>query len=133
MKPNELMVGDWVHCAKLDYAPENYVANMQINQLYVADLDTYSFKELKYDEIEPVPLTGEILKRNGFRNNKLSHDEGDWYYNVNLEEVKGGLWINVVSSRNVLHGRKEFCGLINYVHELQHAMKLCGIEKDIEL
>lgn len=59
------MIGDWVHCAKLDYAPENYVANMQVKQLYVADLDTYSFKELKYEEIEPIPLTTEILEKMG--------------------------------------------------------------------
>ena len=124
MKPTELMIMDWVHCTKLDYAPENYVANMQVKQLYVADLDTYSFKELKYEEIEPIPLTPEILEKNGFvflcqdysayYLNKLEIREreltAEGLYEYDLEI--GGVWV-----------------LIHYVHELQHILRLCGLNE----
>lgn len=88
---------------------------------------------LSVNGIEPIPLTAKILEKNGFKNYRLSHDNGDYYYHIALEDVKGGIWIEAMLSRNILHGRKEYCGLINYVHELQHALRLCGIEKKIEL
>lgn len=87
---------------------------------------------LSVNGIEPIPLTAGIIERNGFKNYRLSYDNGDYYYHIVLEDVKGGIWIEAMSSRNVLHGRKEYCGLINHIHELQHALRLCGIDKDIE-
>lgn len=138
MKANELMIGDWVHCAKLDYAPENYVANMQVKQLYVADLDTYSFKELKYEEIEPIPLTSEILNKNGFETNgkaiyaaycpedKHANLEISEHYYYDNEKTDGGFyWTINCCEYDIIR--------LRYVHELQHALKLCGIDKNIEL
>lgn len=138
MKANELMIGDWVHCTKLDYAPENYVANMQVKQLYVADLDTYSFKKLKYDEIEPIPLTAEILNKNSFETNgngifaaycpedMHANLEISEHYHYDNEKIEGGFyWTINCCEYDIIR--------LRYVHELQHALKLCGIDKTIEL
>lgn len=129
MKANELMIGDWVHCAKLDYAPENYVANMQVKQLHVADLDTYSFKELKYEEIEPIPLTVEILQSNGFTIH-LSHCGIKWLW---IEKQKFELAIDEENENKITTALGLIDIEIKYVHELQHALKLCRIDKNIEL
>lgn len=130
MKATYLMIGDWVHCAKLDYAPENYVANMQVKQLHIADLDTYSFKELKYEEIEPIPLTSEILEKNGF-NKVIDRCKIDTYHDrkncVNIIMFSTPV-VTILQESFVINKLK-----IQYVHELQHALKLCGIEKEIEL
>lgn len=129
MKTTDLMAGDWVK------TPDGNGIIRLINAIderfvvCVKGMDCWFLP----DVVEPIPLTGEILEKNKFKNYRLSYDDGDYYYHIKLENVVGGIWAEVVSSRNVLHGRKEFSGLINYVHELQHALRLFGIKKNIEL
>lgn len=76
------------------------------------------------DTIEPIPLTPEILEKNGF---VLEDYSGDF--------MSGKWWTrdDFVIPENMIDsvGRNNFN--YNYVHELQHALKLCRIEKTIEL
>lgn len=90
------------------------------------------FHDLKYDEIF-IPLTSEILEKNGF-------EKRDTY-----------IWTNPkMRCRACLFGRKywdirvtsrarDYCPTcINienlvYVHELQHVLRIAGVEKEIEL
>lgn len=77
--------------------------------------------------LRPIPLTREILEKNGmkFRTNVGWFAEDDEYF---LEiSTKGD---NVYWTINDW----EYSLLkLNYVHELQHALKLCRIEKEIVL
>lgn len=131
---NELMVGDWVICHHPTCEPKQIQVTVGLlNVLERQDLGFQTEESPLYRIVEPIPLTAEILEKNGFKNYRLSYGNDGYYYHIVLEDVKGGMWIDVMSSRNVLHGRKEYCGLINYVHELQHAIRLCGIDKSIEL
>lgn len=133
MEITDLMVGDWV--LKLEVG--GHYRKCRITGIFDVNVDCVTSNGevhcLSISGIEPIPLTTEILKKSGFKNYRLSYDNGDYYYHIALEDVKGGIWIEAMSSRNVLYGRKEYCGLINYVHELQHAMKQCKIDKQIEL
>jgi len=130
MKLEELMIGDWVHCPQLVDKVEEDDGNCQVKQLHVANLDVYSFKELKYDEIEPIPITPEILEKNGFErfpsSKIISYSDCDitldydgnehvWYFSACNDDVD----ISIIT--------------ISYVHELQHALRLCKIDKDIKL
>ena len=133
MKTNELMVGDWMQKLEVGghYRKCRITAIIDDNvECVTSDGEVHT---LSISGIEPIPLTTENIERNGFKNYRLSYDNGDYYYHIVLEDVKGGVWIEAMSSINVLHGRKEYCGLINYFHELQHALRLCGIDKKIEL
>lgn len=133
MKQTELMIGDWVHIPMLDDATENYVCYSQVRQLYDCDLDCYAFKELKYEEVKPIPLTAEILERNGFIH-CLTAPCG--YYHAPVYEVFDILfhiskdtyedtWHTEVFTD---HNDNNFV-LFNlcYVHELQNALRLCGL------
>ena len=136
MKANELMIGDWVHCPSLVDEVENDNGNMQIKQLRIADLDCDSFKELQYNEIEPIPLTTEILLKNGFKTNGngitaafCSEDkhailEISEHYHYDEIKIEGGFYWTYCE-HDIIR--------LRYVHDLQHALKLCGIEKQIEL
>lgn len=136
MKPTDLMIRDWVHVPKLVDTVENDNGNMQIKQLRMADLDCYSFKELTYDEIEPIPLTPEILEKNGFI---LEYNGYNYYENLDNTETN----YLCVSFRTNKQPRKiefEFTNkifgkikTIQYVHEFQHLLKLCKINKEIIL
>lgn len=93
----------------------------------------------KISEIEPIPLTPEILEKNGFTNYGES-----WYIPKTEDHVMVGFHmyettINISKDKVSFHisvpckyrscdsNRKVF------VHELQHALRLCGITKEITI
>ena len=107
MKANELMIGDWVLC---DGKPlrVNCVASNSVG-LEGVESDTIC----KENMIEPIPLTEEILKKN-----EISFNIGP-----------GGKYQGCIEGINI----KVEYNIINYVHELQNALRLCGINKEIIL
>lgn len=112
MKPTDLMIGDWVIIK--DY-PMKAMPKQMSPEYYTRSLV----------EIEPIPLTSEILEKNGYRNSVLVDD----YY------IAHGIHYNV-NSKYIMFGY-EYGSVLEvkceYVHELQHILKMCGIEKDIIL
>ncbi len=112
MKVNELMVGDWVY----DSANECYV------QVTYKDFRNDCIRILS--DFKPIPITPEILEKNGFENQGYFGEciLGDWRILCDTKNV------------DIIHG--EHCNMdtpIEYVHELQHALRLCGIDKEIVL
>ena len=80
--------------------------------------------DVGFDGVWPIPLTAKILEKNGFRFNNLPMEQYWQQYGLRLYLSGHGYGINC--GENVsLH--------IDYVHQLQHALRLCGIEKEIEL
>lgn len=140
MKANELMIGDWVFCT---YPSIN-------KPVRVAEIKTVGDNELKiviYDDdirlvfnetyIEPIPLTPEILERNGFNGKyKLSYQydkpEEDFAFTY-ISYWKGRLSIRVSPDIRGKHSTNVMHINCDYVHQLQQALRLCGIEKDIVL
>lgn len=146
MKANELMIGDWIRIDE----PDKYAgATGQIQSLmYHREDDAAYFNvfiqgkfgyvsiDVCSDDIRPIHLTADILEKNGFEN------IGDDTYQ--LEEKQCWFWVDFFrhtygceydtstyeyeddEHRLKLYG-------IPSVHELQHALRLCGIEKEIEL
>lgn len=121
MKANELMIGDWVCCT--DPKPFKIVEISIIDpHEYITGSDGF---DVDVSDLQPIPLTAEIL-------------------NSNFPDVRHGVfwsWNDIISSENVnwFELRIEI-GLdeiltrnIRYVHELQHALRLCGIEKEVVL
>ena len=153
MKANELMIGDWVWYNNQPH---------QIRQLGIfgenRDGDDYPAVcvgkpngvglILERNEIEPIPLTPEILEKNGWYHAKFDGSYGrkamriDGYYQDELPKgVDNALsfaqWS--IDEKFMYHMLEIFMWVgsihlkIEYVHELQHALRSCGIEKEIEL
>lgn len=118
MKANELMIGDWFHN---NYTNENY----QVWPTFFSQV-TNSGRRLDatFEDINitPIPLTPEILEKNGF----VKESKQNFGNNLQYCILTDGLWIDI-------SGENFFEGKLEYVHQLQHALKLCGIEKIIEL
>ena len=113
MKAEELMVGDWVRIKITQH--NTTVTNIDANSVY-----TEAAFPIRYDEIEPVPLTPVILEKNGFVvESRNYHGEPLQYC-----ELVDGLWIDI-------SGENYFEGKLEYVHQLQHALILCGITREI--
>lgn len=91
-----------------------------------------------YDEcdIRPIPLTEEILVKNGFQ--KLNDKT---FLLKNQIEIEVGPKFSEVYARYEVYDRDynsyNDCyieiAIIHYVHELQHLLRLIGVEKEIVL
>ena len=92
-----------------------------------------------YSEIEPIPITPEILEKNGFKKTDvrmivgtLTHYViGDDYFAFAVHEQTDSIWeVEYVNLEVSFPTVRVFVG---YIHELQHALRLCGIEKEVVL
>lgn len=115
------MIGDWVSCDGKCYQ----IA--ELGGMVCLDAEKEIFASL--EDITPIPITPEILEKNGWHIPKhkiwCQNDDVTFYmcrYTDGTYEIYAD-------------GDSEFSNFCNirFVHELQHALKLCGIEKTIEL
>lgn len=136
MKAEELMIGDWVNLTYRSYISGEVVSKDfrvgQIRKYTAEDKDYHLYAERQnmgdVENISPILLTPEILEKNGFKAcgyEEFALDIDDFWFA--LQKGKDGInawWWEMYYSPIIP---------INYVHELQHALKLCGIDKTIEL
>lgn len=129
MKANELMIGDWVL----------YNPNVFIEDEYELPKDCYPTKIGCGEDIDlaiedcysPIPLTPEILEKNGFVENK--------YGEMILDEELGTSEIYLVLEPTYDEEyywwkvNNELIAKIKSIHELQHVLRLCNLDKEIEL
>ncbi len=129
MKANELMIGDWVKSrGKIE----------QVTSVYDGFICTDSFEDSHDYYFDPIPLTPEILEKNGFVYKELKGvgDKEIWrieddYYDIDIYEWSDSIWIFRYDCTEMSLPHTQVT--MSYVHELQHALRLCGIEKDIVL
>ena len=164
MKASELMLGDW---ARLRY--KHHVTGEEVVRDFKVDQIRKSWGDREHDvwgsesgnmgeasRLEPIPLTSEILEKNGFTHCNYEGSELlDAFCWVEFNEARNGCMINRASIKVTLY-RKPIMGVsvlteidtystkgdgvnkvhscdIESVHELQHAIRLCGIKKEINL
>ena len=123
MKANELMIGDWVRGFVPDSNSTIYGIFNEQRVAIIAE-PSKAYIELSIDDIQPIPLTPEILQKSGFGNEMSKYLDGDEIeIELNLDD-----W-----ELEDEDGFLDCCYQkpITYVHELQHALRLCGIEKEI--
>lgn len=124
MRASDLMIGDYVTVTPSGMLIQVAAAHKR-KVAYHACTNKLSW--VREGLLRPIPLTREILEKNGmkFRTNVGWFAEDDEYF---LEiSTKGD---NVYWTINDW----EYSLLkLNYVHELQHALKLCRIKKEIVL
>lgn len=125
MKANELMIGDWVQ----DLSP------VVIDAISNEDICTYQCKDgyitVNPSNLKPLPLTPEILEKNGFEADEP--EEENSAYRLKEQDM---IIVECFPARNGYRGIFAYeCTRIrktlHFVHELQHAMRLCGIKKEI--
>lgn len=129
MKANELMTGDWVLIKRTPSYEYPYkicsINNYSIlGEGYTDWIEVEADEEIKLEDIEPIPLTAEILEKNGWKYNELPFIQGWEQFGLLL--YAGGEGYRINCGNNVAMR-------IDAVHELQHALRLCGIDKEIVL
>ncbi|MBR1654872.1 MAG: hypothetical protein IJ698_00415 [Prevotella sp.] len=121
MEVNDLMIGDWV------YRPDCYDQVKEVRQNGIIGLDS-ARGLIPISELEPIALTTELLENNGF------HLE--WEGDIKLM-VCNDVVIEIGNNYKRFEDGKMYLrkvlASLHYVHQLQHALRLCGIEKEIIL
>ena len=137
MEANELMLGNWVNAHRSEcvgeggqYAEwEEYGKVTRIYEdvvmlLYPTRVDEW--EEIDIKDLEPIPLTPEILKKNGF-------EEWDEWLIYSPEGTGIEIaWVGTILKIGGECGNLEL-PTIEYVHQLQNVFMLCGISKEIVL
>lgn len=138
MKTNELMIGDFIQFSAEHSSPLKPKKVQVFGVKYSKELSKYLLDivfcdsgAIQYnynlDIFSGIPLTPEILEKNGFtRYGQVYASLQQWVGKFGdkrksfVQDIRTGEWgINDV--------------WINFVHELQHALRLSGIDKEIEL
>lgn len=132
MKPEQLMIGDYILFNKEIYKIEEISKKGWVHITYNDESGCRVALSSDYilDEITPVPLTDEILKKNEFYYEQNVGDVLE-YYNY---EIIYDTWEHEL---RILENREQILKITTFsemcVHELQHALRLCGIDKKIEI
>lgn len=134
MKTTGLMIGDYVINTEFNKNTIDTIEIVEPQRVWLTHGRTY----IPFEYIEPIPLTKEILEKNGFVIKKKWAQIGNfgdsplimWHFEDDavLGDFKHELEVHQNDTGKVhVHIPCE------YVHELQHALRLCKIEKEIEL
>ena len=127
LKAKDLMIGDWVKVNGKCIQVENVYKDMINYTPYIPYAQEEYFIEGK--DITPIPLTAEVLKENNFE----KHYDGDIIVYTHPQGIIIEMGINYKLFDD---GRFYVRGIqhrLYYVHELQHALRLCGVDKEIVL
>ena len=127
MTAEDFMIGDFVH-SRLHNVDTTIIAieGRDYNAVWLESKECWERHYM--NEIEPIPLTEKILQANGFE----YHNGETGMCNV----VVSPYYVCDGSPRIYCDGNpfavwfEDECN-IRYVHELQHVLRLCGIEKKI--
>ena len=134
IKISELSIGDWVRVINQFYAQiDGYHSGSGSLSLKTRQGNLVHYR---LEDIHPIPLTAEILEKNGFRKLDRFNEYviGEWDSNpfiaVRLAEkfVEPTILVkNGGTSAHLFGSRGE------NVHQLQHALRLAGVEKEIDV
>ena len=141
------MIRDWVQYA--DGNKKGTIVGIKCDPRYLEQearltLMDYNGKwhEKELDDIKPIPITPEILEKNGFKYTHehtlkgadtyiLRHEQRGFDYTITLK-LNDYFAVDSLDDRMYRIFETHICHRW-CVHQLQHALRLCGIDKQIEL
>lgn len=128
IKISELSIGDWV---KIDGEPAKVLCLRIAGGHIFKGVSGQMYRCCGGRDFEPIPLTPEILEKNGFRKNG---EYNEWNIGEWNERPFIGISLDRQSMRVKYFGNDIFIeNKVVFVHQLQHALRLAGVGKEIEL
>lgn len=128
IRQRDLSIGDWVDAGG---EPAKIIQLGIVGRNKAKGLSGKIHGFLTSSEIEPIPITSEILKSNGWYEDDYDTctdyitDDTIIMYNKERKDWKAC----IMNGSPVVRVKVFF----TYVHELQHALRLAGLDKDIKL
>lgn len=145
LKISDLSVGDWVQVLlrKCDYdEPDTFKAKVLtvVNNSVGVGYDNSGIVMSAFvEDLQPIPITAEILEKNGFErpDKKVYMDTWSW---TNKEDTmievgmyKDKVYIRVTRFEDDIQRDRDCNFGLKYIHQLQHTLRLAGVDKEINL
>lgn len=145
----EIMIGDWVYNKHFN----GEIEPIQIHNIYGTEVNCKTERNrFDVDEIisgtymsdlQPIPLIPEILEENGFKKGFLPALKtessllwvakvGEDYIEIRFDRRNIAIWYDYDENGDGVYSDC-LLPLPYWLHEFQHALKLCGINKEIEI
>lgn len=145
MKTSDLMIEDWVMSRRYPSPSRVYATYLDISkdQPTITIINEEEGKSIIaghfIEELTPIPLTQEILEKNGFT--LFNQYKNNIVYHYLIDDIQqNSIFITIVDGTEIYYSYKSNDDYdvisflpIQYVHELQHALKICKIDKEIIL
>lgn len=135
MKLEELMIGDWVAIDEPDryHGYNGKVVAIGGENRYVTLFVPVTNHDVFEEDIRPIPISEDILLKNGFEEIKVEdiysvYRDKDCDITPDVDDDCKLCWMLYCGKND--HDAN-IC--LHFVHELQNTLRLCGIEKIIEL
>lgn len=126
LKTGDLSVGDWVQDKNGIYAKVLGIENWSNGYFLNIKLHGVNVGVTPLASAHPIPITAEILEANGIH--KTYEDDNYAIFRCD------GLWAVKYSDGDWELSTPPGCLVdIKYVHKLQHALRLAGLDKEINL
>lgn len=137
MRTEDLQRKDWLY-----YKGRFNAFPFQVEQItrkkigYHAEPNENRIYYLRPSECYPIPLTKEWIARNFPLNEEYQlkfGSEDTFYYQIDANGKKWNLVWTIKKDEEYLFIEDDPLIKMRYIHELQHVLKLCGINKEITL
>lgn len=136
LKISDLSVGDWVRYKGKEYtiasiyvAAEGYPHEVALTYQGICCGCAY------IDYLEPIPITAEILEKNGWKlskSNWFEFEDGEWKINIWIGKSKCN--IEISQKREIYaYTYADIQVVKSNINTLQHALRFAGIDKEINL
>ena len=156
MRPQDIQIGDWCHLHYVNRFDGEVSFNFKVTQLRIdygneilvwgdKTLDGKHFGNMgEVSKIEPVPITEEMLEKWGFQKNKgdqwvieKKHPVGCCGQTCsNTNPTDYAVWVDRFGMGCVSYLEQEGNANLDggrYVHQLQHLLRMFGIDKYIKI
>lgn len=135
LKISDLSVGDWVLNRK-GFPTKVQVITSEGNMRCGEDAKPEHSVHIWITDVSPIPITPEILEKNGF----VDYEVGKGWYVLNVaDDLRVWLhrnshdWTFQLMKWGPLSTHEIGKVFIKHIHQLQHALRLAGVEKEIVL
>ena len=133
IKISDLSVGDWVQDGNGIIAKVRGIENWSNGYILNVQTVSGSICTLSVTGALPIPITAEILEKNGFGKKTFTQDQL-----FRIVEPNGNIpfigyrWD---SERVIIERSNDYMLRVKakYIHQLQHALRIAGVDKEINL
>ena len=130
MKVKDLMIGDLIKWNQVLWTEKD---GSRLNPLFAEVraigehyIHLKGLPAADISELEPIPLTPEILENNFGEKVDGEYFSGNEYYEIYIKEISDSIWkvdYDCVEMNGIPRQSNNVC----FVHELQHALRLFGL------
>ena len=123
MDYRDLAFGDWI---QVERGYDGHLTNERVKGVIGDEDEPYPVRlfteeTVSLNDIHPIPITEEILVKNGWRKEPITidGDYANWHGEIPISQAEDEYNYADIELR--------------YAHQLQHLLSLCGIEKELTI